>query len=240
MTSNRERNFYTVMTLALALGVFVGFARTFYLQPLFPEARQYAAPERFFYLHGAIFTAWIVLLVAQAWLIRARNIALHRRLGVAGVGLAVLVIVTGIYGALLAANRPGGFIGVPMSPEAFLIVPLLDLVLFGLFVGLAIHWRGNPQAHKRLMLFATLSITQAAFVRISPSFLGEFAGPIMQMLLTFLFVLAVALWDFSATRRLHPATLWAGIPLFISQPLRIPVGETAAWQSFASWAMQLI
>ena len=238
--NNKERNFYTFMTLALALGVFVGFAQTFYLQPLFPEASEYVPPERYFFLHGAIFSAWILLLVLQAGLIRSRKVGLHRNLGVAGAVLAVIVIISGAYGALLAANRPGGFIGVPMAPEAFLIVPLLDLVLFGLLVGLALHWRRNPQAHKRLMLFATLSITQAAFVRISPEFLGEFAGPIMQMLLSFLFLLAVAAWDFSTTRRLHRATLWAGIPLFISQPLRIPVGETAAWQSFASWAMQLI
>ena len=176
----------------------------------------------------------------QSWLIRTKKVALHRTLGAAGMILAIIVVVAGTYGALLAANRPGGFIGVPMSPEAFLIVPLLDMVFFALFVGLALHWRQRPQAHKRLMIFATLSICQAAFVRIWPPFLGDFAGPIMQMLLTFLFLAAVATWDFRTTRRLHPATAWAGIPLFISQPLRIPVGETAAWKAFGSWLMQLV
>ena len=240
MTTNSERNFYTGITLAIAVGVFVGFAQTFYLRPMFPEAAEFAAPERFFYYHGAVFTAWIVLIVAQAFLIRSRNVALHRKLGTVGVGLAVVLVVIGIYGALLAANRPGGFIGIPMDPAAFLIVPVLDMVLFGLFVGLAVYWRDRPQAHKRLMVLATLSIAQAAFVRIWPPFLGEFAGPIMQMLLTFLLISAMVAWDLRTTRRLHPATLWAGIPLFISQPLRIPLGETDAWTAIGHWMMRLV
>ena len=238
--NNSERNFFTGMTLAIALGVFVGFSRTFFLRPMFPEAAEIAAPEPYFYYHGIVFTAWIVLLVAQAWLIRTRSVAMHRKLGMAGLGLAAVLVVMGVYGALLAANRPGGFIGIPMSPEAFLIVPLLDMALFALFVGLAAHWRNRPQTHKRLMLFATLSICQAAFVRISPPFLGEFAGPIMQLLLTFLLVGAIVTWDLRTTRRLHATTLWAGIPLFLSQPLRIPVGETEAWKSLATSLMALV
>ena len=240
MTMNSERNFYTGMTLAIALGVFVGFSRTFFLRPFFPEAAEFAAPERFFYYHGAIFTAWVILLVTQAWLIRSRSIALHRKLGAGGLGLAIILIVVGIYGAVLAANRPGGFIGIPMEPAAFLIVPVLDMVLFGLFVGLAAYWRDRPQAHKRLMLLATISIAQAAFVRIWPPFLGEFAGPIMQMLLTFLLISAMVVWDLRTTKRLHAATLWAGIPLFVSQPLRIPLGETDAWLAIGHWMMQLV
>ena len=130
MTTNSERNFYTGITLAIALGVFIGFARTFYLQPLFPEAQTFAAPEPFFYYHGAVFTAWIVLLVAQAWLIRSRKFAIHKTLGAAGMGLATIMIAVGIYGALIAANRPGGFVGVPLAPDAFLIVPVLDITCF--------------------------------------------------------------------------------------------------------------
>ena len=236
----RERNFYTAMTLALAAGVFIGFARTFYLQPLFPEFEEFVPPEPFFYWHGAVFTAWILLLVLQSWLVRSVRMALHRKLGIAGMALAAAVVVTGLYGALIAANRPGGFIAVPLAPEAFLIVPVLDVVFFALLVAFAVRWRNVPQVHKRLMLFATLSITQAAFVRISPSILGEFAGPIMQMILTLAFVVAVAVWDVKTLRRLHTVTLWAGIPLFLSQPARFLIAETSGWQAIARWAMQLV
>ena len=236
----RERNFFTFMAIALSVAVFAGFSRTFFLAPLFPEAESFRPPERFFYFHGLVFTTWMLVFVAQAWLIRSRKVALHRRLGVAGAGLAVAVVLTGVYGALIAANRSTGFIGVPMAPDAFLLVPLLDIGLFALFVFLAIEWRSNTQIHKRLMLLATLSICQAAFVRIPGMAFGEFGGPIVQIALTVLFVLALAVWDFRANRRVHAVTLWAGIPFVISQPLRVAVAQTEAWQKLGRLAMSLI
>lgn len=238
--SGSERNFYTFVAIALIVAVFAGFSRTFFLKPLFPEAEALSPPEPYFYFHGIVFCAWMLLFAAQAWLIRARRAAIHRKLGVAGAGLAVAVVLTGVYGALLAANRPGGFIGVPFAPEAFLLVPLLDVGIFALFVFLAIEWRSDTQSHKRLMLLATLSICQAAFIRIPPSSLGEFAGPIVQMSLTTLVLAALAIWDFRSQRRIHPITLWAGIPFLISQPLRIPVAQTEAWQKLGRLAMSLI
>ena len=80
----RERQFFTLMTVALGVGVFVGFSRTFYLRPLFPGAEAYAAPETFFYWHGAVFTAWIALLITQAWLIRRRSVLLIWYVGIVG------------------------------------------------------------------------------------------------------------------------------------------------------------
>lgn len=240
LLQRRERNFFTAMAILLALGVFTGFARTFFLKPLFPGVQHLAAPESYFQLHGVVFSAWIVLLVAQVWLVRSARTATHRTFGLAGIVIAAIVVSTGIYAALFAANRPGGFIGVPLSPEAFLLVPLLDILLFALFVGLAIRWRRDLQSHKRLMLLATLSICQAAFVRIQPPILGEFAGPIMQLLLTFAFVAAMAAWDRRSRHRIHPVTLWAGIPLFLSLPLRFVVAETDAWQSAGRWLMGLV
>ena len=227
----RERLFFTLMACALAVGVFVGFARTFYLSPLFPEAREFIPPEGFFTFHGAVFTAWIIVLLAQVWLIRANDLAMHRKLGTAGGILALAVVVVGVIGAVVAAKRGTGFIGVPIPPEGFVIVPLLDMLLFGLYVFLALRWRADPQSHKRLMLLATLSICQAAFVRIPFPPLGDAGGPFMQMTLTILFVAVMAVWDWRTLGRVHRVTLWAGLILVISQPLKIAVASTAAWQS---------
>ena len=67
------------MSIALLATVFVGFARSFFLRPLFPS---WPAPaEPVFYLHGVAFTAWFVLLAVQSWLIGARQLQVHRRLG---------------------------------------------------------------------------------------------------------------------------------------------------------------
>jgi hypothetical protein len=50
--------------------------------------------------------------------------------------------------------------------DAFLIVPLFDIVAFAICFGLAILWRKNPERHRRLMLIATCALTGAAFGRM--------------------------------------------------------------------------
>lgn len=225
-----ERGFYTGIALALAAVVFVGFARSFFLRPLFPD---HPAPaEPIFTVHGAAFAAWIALLVTQARLIAARRIDLHRRVGTAGAVLAVLMVVLGVMGAVVAARRPGGFTDVPVPPLQFLAVPLVDVAMFALFVALAIARRRDAQSHKRLMLLATIGITTAAIARL-PGVLP--LGPLAFFGLTDLFVVAIAVWDFRTRGRLHPATLWGGLALVASQPLRLVVSGTDPWLAFARW-----
>ena len=43
-----ERRFFTLVTAAIAIVVLIGFARTFFLRAMFPEAQSFAAPERIF------------------------------------------------------------------------------------------------------------------------------------------------------------------------------------------------
>jgi formate/nitrite transporter FocA (FNT family) len=59
--ASAERRFFTGMALAILATIIVGFSRSFFLRPLFPE---WPSPsEMIFYVHGVAFTAWIVLLV---------------------------------------------------------------------------------------------------------------------------------------------------------------------------------
>jgi len=77
------------MTLAIFAAVYVGFARTFFLRPWFPEtAALMSPPEPFFYFHGAVSTARFVVLLVQSALVGIGRTDLHRALGRIG---AVLV-----------------------------------------------------------------------------------------------------------------------------------------------------
>src|SRR5512137_1440484 len=89
-----ERVFYTGMALAMLIAAYVGFARSFFLRPLFPE---WPSPsEPIFYVHGVFFSAWCVLLVVQATLVGAGRTDLHRKLGVMGVIIAVGMVILGV------------------------------------------------------------------------------------------------------------------------------------------------
>ncbi len=62
----RERNFYLLMALTLAAITVIGFARTWFLNGLFPEMQRFVPPEAVFTLHGALATLWFAWLIAQS------------------------------------------------------------------------------------------------------------------------------------------------------------------------------
>lgn len=230
-----ERRFFTGMSLVLLATVVVGFSRSFFLRPLFPE---WPSPsENIFYLHGALFTAWILLFVLQASLVAGGRTALHRRIGPFGAVLAIAMVLVGTAGALVAAGRSTGFVGIPIPPLQFLVIPLFDMILFSAFVALGLAHRRNPQSHKRWMLLATLNLVTAAIARWPGV---STLGPLAFFGLTDLFVIALAVWDFRTRGRLHPATLWGGLLIILSQPLRLAISGTAAWLAFAHWATGLL
>ena len=230
-----EREFFRWLTIAIGIAVFVGFARSFYLHALFP-ARP-VPPERFFQLHGAVFTLWFALLIAQAQLVTGGRIALHRTLGYGLAAVAALMVVLGIYGALIAAARPTGFVGLPIPGLVFLAVPLVEIAVFAVLIAIAIARRGEPAVHKRLMLIASASMTGAAFARWP--LVGDL-GPPGFLLASDLPILAIALFDRRRLGRLHPATVWGGGAVLLSQPLQLLLGQTAAWTQFARWAVSLV
>ena len=230
-----EHRFYTAMALAILVTVVVGFSRSFFLRPLFPA--WHSPSESIFYVHGTAFTAWIILLLAQASLVARGRTDLHRGIGAFGVVLAVSMVVLGTLGALIAARRATGFVDVPVPPLQFLAVPLVDIVLFTLFVSLAIAMRRNPQSHKRCMLLATLDLATAAIARWP----GVFnLGPPAFFGLTDLFLVPLAVWDLRTRGRLHPVTLWGGLLIIVSQPLRLLLSGTESWLAFARWATGLL
>jgi len=230
-----ERRFFTGMALAILATVIVGFSRSFFLRPLFPD---WPSPsETVFYVHGAVFTAWILLLVTQTSLVAGGRTELHRRIGPYSAVLAVVMVVLGTLGALIAARRSTGFVQVPVPPLQFLAIPIFDMILFATFVSLAIAQRRNSQAHKRLMSLATISLITAAIARWP----GVSAlGPLAFFGLTDLFVVALAIWDFRSRGRPHPVTLWGGLLIIVSQPLRLVVSGTQGWLAFARWATGLL
>ena len=234
-----ERIFFTAITAVLAIVVLVGFARTFFLKAFFPEAQSFAAPERIFSIHGVVFAAWTGLLVLQALLIRAQRKDMHRYLGWVGASLATLMIFLGTWGSLVAAQRPGGFIGVPIPASQFLIFPLVDMLLFGILVMLAVARRHRPQDHKRLMILATVNLIEAAIIRFPIAFIGA-GAPFTSRGLSYLFIVAIVVWDLRSSGRIHQVTLWAGLLIIISFPLRMFVSQTEWWADVADCLIQLV
>ena len=237
-----ERRFYLAFVLLIFGAVLIGFARTFFLRAWFPEWVELHAPkEPYFLLHGSVTAAWFLTLVAQSSLVTAGRVDVHRRLGKLSMYLAAAVVVTGVAAAVIAARRPTGFIDVMDPPEVFLAIPLLGLLQFAVFVTLAYRWRSNAQAHKRLMILATLSIIGAAIIRWPFEFLYG-ASPVPGYatfdLVALAYLLPLVAWDLATLTRLHAVTLFGGIALIAMVPLIGYVSHTDGWYVFAEWIVE--
>ena len=232
----RDRLFYGAMSIALAVTVFAGFARTYYLRFFSggPDATLSGGPfTTLVHTHGALFTAWVALFVVQTALISTRRVAVHRRLGIAGAVLAGAMVVVGTLTGIATAQRGGAAPG--MDPLGFLIIPLVDMVLFAGFVLVALARRRDKEAHKRLMLLAYVTIVVAAVARLP----GVIAlGPPGFFGLALLFVVAGIVYDFVSRRRVHPVYLWGGALLVVSIPLRLAIATTGAWRALAQLLTQ--
>lgn len=218
------------MAVAIVLTIFVGFAPSYYLKGVF------GAPpiSTFLHLHGILFTGWILLFLAQTSLVAAGRTDVHRRLGLVGALLAVVMSVIGVVAAVRAARRgftpPGG-----PPPLVFLAVPFGDIALFASLVGTALYLRRRSQTHKRLMLLGAIALLTPALARIP--FIGA-GGPLAFFGATDLFVVVCLLYDRISHGRVHPAFLWGGLCFIASQPLRLAIGGTGAWRAFAEWVIR--
>jgi hypothetical protein len=216
------------MALAMVITVFIGFSRSYYLKPW------YGTPELsgLLHLHGLVFTTWVLFFLLQATLVASGRTYLHRRMGIAGAVLAALVVIIGV---AVAITRVGSGIspipGVP--PLAFLAIPFFDMVVFAILVSVAIYLRRRIEGHKRLMTLAMITLLPAPIARIQFPFLPP--GPLTFFAVADLFIVAILVYDLVTRRKVHPATIWGGLLIVASQPLRLMIAGTPLWLTFAGW-----
>lgn len=223
-----EQRLYLVASVMALLVVIAGFARTYYLKNFFDGPPL----STLLHLHGLLMSSWFALVVVQVRLVAAHRVDVHRQLGKLGAVLAVLVLLVGIYTAVSAA-RLGHSPGPP--PLIFLVIPLGDMLVFAALVGSGLYFRNRRRdAHRRLMLLASVGLLTAAIVRIPVPILQK-GGIVAAFSLTCLGVIICVLIDTVHNRRLHPAFLWGGLLVLLSWPARLALSGTAVWMQFARW-----
>jgi hypothetical protein len=227
--ARRERLFFGGMTIAMLIAVLIGFGPTYYFRTISGTTFQLSQP---LHLHGAAFTTWMLLLVVQATLVAAGRTDIHRKLGVAGAVLGALLMALGAYVAITRFHA-GLMTPPPGIPAGVLLaIALATIVVFPVLFGSALLLRQRTDYHKRLVLIATLELVTAGVARWPG--VSTF-GPPLFFGLTDLFIAAIVIYDFKSRGRIHPATLWGGLFLIASQPLRLAIGFSAPWAAFAAW-----
>jgi len=228
-----DHRFFGAMPIVAALVILAGFARTYGPKLATGEPEVPAIVH----VHAALFTAWLGLLVTQARLV-GRRIDLHRRLGTAMVGVAALMLVAGV--ATAVAVTRSGHRGIPglefREPAGFLLLNVASIVVFSILVAAGWAFRWNPQAHKRLMLGATIGGLMPPGISRLPLVAGH-APAVAALVVAFLLV--VPIYDLATRRRVHPASAFtAALTLgTVPPPIVAAVAETPAWQAVAGWLL---
>jgi len=160
----QTRQFYLAITLVLCGMILVGFWPSYFGQ-LFNRG---VSRPWIMHFHGAYFTGWMLLLLAQVGLIYAGRLRIHRgigmRVGIAyGIGLLALGLVVSIVAPVLHVRAGEWTVD---RAAGFLLLPLVDMVLFAGFFAAGIRYRNRPEVHKRLMLVATIAVVFAAVARM--------------------------------------------------------------------------
>lgn len=219
---NSDRSFFALIALA-AMGVaFIGFGPSYYLKEVF-DSRPLPA---MLHVHGAAFSAWLLLFLTQALLIRNGRFQLHRYLGYAGAVIAIVMVTTGM--AVVFAKPNATEIA-----RALAFLAIQSLALFAVFVGLAIRYRKDAATHKRLIVIATLFTLPPAIGRLMVMFdFRPFPDYPMLTRYAALVVIGVplVLHDLRTLGRLHGATALGVAVNVLQHPLYLLVGFTSAWQ----------
>lgn len=225
-----DRIFYTGMALACGVIVAIGFSPTFYLRdPALPPLSSLLV------VHGIAYTAWIGLFVTQAALIAADRRGWHRALGAAGVALALVMVVLGTMAAIASLHL--GRAPIPgLDPRTFFAIPIRNVVMFPLFVGAAVWLRHDAQAHKRLMILATISMLDAAIARFPIAAMMQ-VGPPLFWSLQDLLIVAGMVYDRATRGHVHKAYWWGLGLMVVSQVGTLLIAGTAPWLAFADWVL---
>lgn len=190
-------------------------------------------------IHGASATAWMVLPIAQAWLIRSRRRRLHRAVGYFSLALAALVVISGLQVVQHMVLR--NIDDFQIRRIKFVLLDLTGLALFCVFLAAAI-WSARKRdvgLHVRLLACTALIPLEAALERLLHNLLPSIVPDLHTGLYAALFsmeAICVALifaeWRLDRIRWPFAALLTYYVALHV---VASPVAASPAFQEFSWW-----
>jgi hypothetical protein len=219
-----DRVFFSVMPFVLLAMVLYGFARTYFLVGMVAAP----LPNKLIHVHGAAFTSWMILLIVQTAFISTKHVKWHMTLGLYGFALAVAMVVLGTLAAVDAMRRGEAVLG--LDAQTFFVIPVSDMLLFAPLVFFAYKLRRNTEAHKRLILLATMVLMDAAIGRFPhPAILQRI--PPTQDLVTLALLSLLVGFDLFNMHRVSKYTWRGALLVMVVHLVRVPVAQTAAWHA---------
>jgi hypothetical protein len=213
------------------------------MRPPFPAA---------LHVHAVLMGSFLLLLLGQTWLMATGRKALHMQLGVAGAGVALLLVVAG---AVLAPtmyyqtwnaiqSAPPAAVGqlqqILSTQENILLLQMRIGFIFPLLLAVAIAARtSDPGLHKRMVILATATPIEAAIARMTWLPTTMPASPLSVEVFSFLIVLPMFAWDVVRNRHVHPAYWWWAAAYVATAAVVELLWNTPGWHAAARTIMRV-
>ena len=202
------------------------------------------------HVHAVLMGSFLLLLLAQTWMVATGRCALHKQVGIAAFVLVPLLVIVGIILAPTMYYQVWGGVhfGPPqvraaLSPvlpmlENILLLQISAGLLFALFIIIALQARATHSGlHKRMMILATAVPLGAAIDRMVwlPSTLP--ASPVSTDVYIFAALSPMFVWDVVRNRRVHEAYwIWAAIYVPVAALVAV-LWDKPYWHSAARTIM---
>ncbi len=197
---SRDRGFFLIMAIAIALTVVSGFSLQFVM------GRSSLASPWWVHLHGLTFMGWLLIYLTQNVLVYRGDVARHRRIGMVAAGYVAWMVLVGLSVNTLAAihHRIPPF----FEPNVFLVMDWLTVLVFAGLTWAGVRMRENTDWHRRLMLCGALQVMTPGLGRLVPlPLLGTWMlwGIWLAMMV---FASAAVIYDLVTRGKVHPAYYW--------------------------------
>lgn len=216
-----DRSEYVVAVVAMTIVVLLGFW-PFYAALI----RGGSGAHWIIYLHAAVYTGWLVLLLTQVLLVARRRTQTHQRLGQYGAYYGVVVLLMGLV-VTFAAPALNVAAGRSTVDEAasFLILPLGDMLLFGAFFGAGIATRRRPAIHRQWMILASTALIFPGAARF-----GDPYG-LAVIVAIWLLPLGLLMTHEQVTRRRVGRVYLIGAAILLVALARLGIMDSEAWRT---------
>lgn len=209
--------FGLAFTLAAAI-IVAGFWRSFFSDP--------SQNDAWLTIHGILATGWLVILVAQPWLMAGGHSQAHRIVGRISVPWVTLLVISMSIVNVRMLSAPIGE-GNPLPARVAIgFVNTLGIPLFAVLYGLAIRCaiKGDIRHHMRLMAGAVAAVVPPGLARIFIPIMHGF-GPVVLFIafgVPVLCLLMLMAWDGIAAKRFYWGSLVAVVGL-VGTVLLVPM-----------------
>lgn len=222
-----DRWIFVAMAVWFVTIVLVGFIPDALMKVALVKAGARPPFPAILHVHAVLMGSFLLLVLAQAWLMATGRKALHMQLGVLGMVLAAALVVAGF---ILAPTMyyqvwGGATFGAPQVRAAMAqVLPLVENILllqmaagfmFALFITIALSARARDAGlHKRMVFLAIAVPLGAAIDRMTWLPTTMPVSPVANYLYVLLAVSPMFLWDVIRNRRVHEAyKIW--FPTFL-------------------------